>query len=258
MPEQNSKNTDPYMAERYLMAAFNKGEWIPAEYKCASTECRQNPKAFCELYLCACDRVPIDLVRMAIANEPMEANLKKVREQYLEKKYRDTQHSIVNELAELVDTLQRKVISITDVQKPLKENVDEIDEMFAQEPSGEQKGKRMDDDSENSRPWENRMKEFERTKVKNSKISKSGVRENGTNGNLFSSLFKKKFSATALLNELYKNDYSKEQIDYVVECIEEGLNEKEIRTFISPKFDVDTMKRLRRIYVKGETDNGKR
>lgn len=242
MPEQNNKNTDPYMAERYLMAAFNKGEWIPAEYKCASTECRQNPKAFCELYLCACDRVPIELVRMAIANEPMEVNLRKVREQYLEKKYRDMQHSIINEQAELVDTLQ-------------KENVDEIDEMFAQEPSAEQKGKSMDDASENLRFLEKEREEFEKTKVTSSKISKSGDRKNG---NVFSLLFKKKFSATALLNELYKNDYSKEQIDYVVECIEEGLNEKEIRTFISPKLDVDTMKRLRRIYVKGETGNGKR
>ena len=255
MPEQNNKNTDPYMAERYLMAAFNKGEWIPAEYKCASTECRQNPKAFCELYLCACDRVPIELVRMAIANEPMEANLRKVREQYLEKKYRDTQHSIINELAELVDTLQTKVISITDAQKLLKEDVDEIDEMFAQEPSAEQKGKSMDDASENLRFLEKEREEFEKTEVTSSKILKSGDRKNG---NVFSFLFKKRFSATALLNELYKNDYSKEQIDYVVECIEEGLNEKEIRTFISPKLDVDTMKRLRRIYVKGETGNGKR
>ena len=257
-----------YSAERYLMTAFDMADWISAEYKQISAECKNHPKAFREFYLCACDKVPVDLVRMAVATEPLEENLKKLRSQHLEKRYVNMRQSIMSELSEVTDMLQKEVLTMAATAKSLKESVPNLEELFANEPYIGQKGELLmteaepgeTDDVENVGDVKH-TSDMQAVSYTAKTFTHSVPIENnykqGSVKKSFFSMFKKKIKAPDLLNELYQDGYSGESIDYIISCIEEGLSEKEIRTFISPKFDVATMKRLRKIYVKGGNKDGK-
>lgn len=252
--EQEKKQVHQYTAEQYLMTAFSKAEWIPAEYKQLSGSCKDNPLALRELYLCACDKVSIEAVRMAISNQPIEENLKKVRNKHFENKYLDMHKFYVNELTETVDALRKEIGTVSSAAKKFTETIPSLEELFSNVPNGldgyriqelmDKKIQSVDEDVK-IKTTHTLQEENIDTNVKLENKDSLSKRNN-----FFSSLFDKKIRPAEFLEHLYKENYSGEQINYIISCIEEGLSEKEIKTFISPKFDVDTMRRLRKLYVK--------
>lgn len=255
--EQAKKQIPQYSAEQYLMTAFSRADWIQPEYKQLSTLCRENPLALRELYLCACDNVSIEAVRIAVSNEPMEENLKKVRSKHFEKIYLDMHQFYVNELTETVDALRKEVGTVSSAAKKFAETIPSLEELFSSVPPVGQSGQTilnvMEQPTHTAGDDEKMMSSENFTEEKvlehTAEISK--------NSGFFANLFKKEIRPAKLLEELYQKQYNDEQINYIIGCMEDGLSEKEIRSFISPNFDIDTMKRLRKLYVK-EEQHGKR
>ena len=260
MSEQERKQTSSqYTAEQYLMTAFSRAEWISPEYKQLSITCKDNPLAFRELYLCACDRVSVEAVQIALSNEPVVDNLKIIRKKHFEKIYTDMQNFIVNELTETVDALRKEIDTVSHAAKYFAETIPSIEELFTNEPPKEQSGKQLWEISEIQRVSEteirneqlyektsNPLEEREDLQTETRNEKNIAFKWKGS----IASVFGRKSKPADFLEELYKKGYEGEQISYIISCIEEGLNEKEIKRFISPKFDIETMKRLRKLYVK--------
>lgn len=256
--EQEKKQVPSYTAEQYLMTAFSRADWIRPEYKQLSGLCKENPRALRELYMCACDKVSIEAVRLAISNEPVEENLKKVRSKHFENKYIDIHNFYVNELTETVDALRKEVEVLSSASNKFTETIPSLEELFSSVPVHGGSGQHI---QELMNKEEAAKKQSIDSNVENEKLSQEMHSQNRSvtqrreknmsKCNLFfGGTFMKKFRPAEFLEQLYKEEYNSEQINYIIGCIEEGLDEKEIKTFISPKFEVDTMKRLRRLYIK--------
>lgn len=250
MSEQiNKQETPQHSAEQYLMAAFSRADWIAPEYKRLSATCKDNPIAFRELYLCACDKVPIDVVQIALSNEPVVENLINIRNKHFEKRYTDMQSFFMNELTETVQNLRKEVDSVSDAAKYFADTIPGIEELFSNKPDGSSHGKTLTDITKEAE-MEEKVKGVPKFGTSIASNEKSAPSKTPKRKWSITDVLVKKDKPADFLNELYQKGYKDEAISYIISCLENGLSEKEIRTFISPSFDVATMERLRKLYVK--------
>ena len=70
-------------------------------------------------------------------------------------------------------------------------------------------------------------------------------------------LRRKERSRVRYIECLLKEGYDTEQLDFLLDCIEEGMTKDEIQQFASPKLPVRVMQRLKSIGVEGREEHGK-
>lgn len=65
-----SKRNAPGTGEQYLRALLKCADWVSAPYKQLAEKNRENPEVLKELYLCACDGVPIEAATEGAGEKP--------------------------------------------------------------------------------------------------------------------------------------------------------------------------------------------
>lgn len=261
MQENNSQNLNRSTptADQYLITALNMADWISADYKKLADTYKSEPFVVRQIYLCASDKVPIDILKAAEKIEPIEDSFKKVRRNYLEQTYLGSYSYKLEEIKAIAKSLGNEVKNMSGTVKHIAENIPSLEELFPSEPYSEN-GNEADvldmaienEDKKNVRYIRMQVHEEKPVSASQNYVNEEPYFLRRWKDNVRNILDRRK-NPTEFINELYEKKYNDEQISYIISCIEEGLSEKDIEEFISPKFDVEMMKRLRKLYGKGES-----
>lgn len=263
MAEQENRSKQTYNADQYLITALFCAEWISAEYKTLADKHRNDPLAVRQIYLCACDKVPIDILRIASNTVSVEESLKKARQKYLEKKYSRAYADELHEIKSITNLLRKEVKNISGAVKHIADTMPSSeDTYFPSEPETET-GNSVEENQANNNGTnvQEKMEKYQQQQKK----EKNGIpKETLTDyAGIFwklkanvKNIFDKKKDPIKFINELTAQDYSDEKIKFIISCFEEGLTEEQIRKFISPKLDIENMERLKNLYFKGDKQNG--
>lgn len=196
----------------YLAALLQLADWVSVDYKRLVNKAIP-VESLRAIYLCACDGISVDDVKKALAKKDAVVELSKLRDEQLQlhiaQKYEE-------ELAELQLRVQQAEEKIIEQEHKLK-NVPKFGT------------KRI-----TAAHKENIFKTDANTKkTKCSREKRFGFHRRSNSAMLF-------------LSGIVK-DYNAEQLEFIVDCIEEGVPINCIRKFISPVLPVSVMERLKRL-----------
>lgn len=230
MMEKNIKHEQDIMGEKYLLAFMKCAAWVPQEYKILIEKYQKNIDLVKELYLCCCDGVLVEkLIPLIESNEFSLSLLQDLRKR------------------QIAEEINQKSIMVPESLFPEQEPPKVLEEDFKEDAEmRNQKKQQLIEESEF--PGTSRKEE------KDTHQQKKHKKEKFPKKNLFQRLkAEKKEEATENLtipdfvNNLVKEGYQREQVDYIVSCMEEGVTQEEIKKFIAPNLPVDIMKRLRKL-----------
>lgn len=221
----------PATGEQYLRALFVVAEWIPEEYRGLASGLTQ--EVLRELYLCACENVPAKKAKEALEKKNREKALHHLRLKKIEEEALSESTLNLNDLMKRTEGFEKEIhdmaqtiSQIAAAQGPTIQEVFPERKAETQQPKAESKEK-----PEISLP--------EKASEKQSFIL--SVRRKG----------QKHF-----VEKMFTKGYSNEQISFILDCIEEGLSEKQIKSFASPKLPVPIMLRLKNLKIKEGKHNG--
>lgn len=273
MPEKSK----PATAADYIYILLTKATWFNQEHRDMAEKHKGDANALKELFVCALDGVNVDILKIASNQEMPVQAFRRARENYFEEIY-------TKKYKEELKEIQNGFVSMTKEVKGLSGKVDELndfipnlEEIFQQSvPIRGQKtaelfpkGEKVDDVAEDIlEPEANTVSAIEEdTKdIENSAKTESSEQKNETfetnnsssqnrtyKYNFLSSLFKG--NPSKFVQELFKEGYEKEQIDFVIKCLEEGYTQRDIMKFISVKMSVEQMQMMKKIYDKERRKN---
>lgn len=269
--EEKKEGREAYTWESYFYVAFRKAEGLPEEYKTAADRFREVPAVLNELYLCACDGVPFAKAEKALEKEPAEAALKLVRRKCIA-------DAAAGEYEQEFEIIKRRARQMEEQVSRISRDIERIAEgMYGMEsifpapepavaPKGEtggsqparrqeenpdagQKGQKPAADAAD-KPWPKEKKGPARMQPE-TETPKTGPAE-----------FFKRFcrsrehKITKYVAALAAQGYEKEQMEFLLDCMEEGMDIDEIRQFASPALPVHVMRRLKELSKRKEKLNG--
>lgn len=267
-------------AEEYLWGVIYYADWIKPGYKKLADAYRTDSKALRELYLCFCDKVPESALKEAAKNERIDVAFKLCRKEHLEKQWMGEYSEKLKELSTISSDIENEVKQMSDTVSIIAETMPDWDTMFSKEipdvlpaqtvttaitskPSKQVQEKKSPVAEELSTPPSEVM-------IKNEVAEKKAMERVSPQkkGKVnFFKLFKKKIgeilyqreNPSLFVIELYKQGYSDAQINFILDCLEQGMTAKEIDTIADPKIPVDMMEKLRDMHMKkkGDIKNGK-
>lgn len=216
--KQERKKTESAKAEKYMAALIWFADWIPDGYKKLAVNNQGDVEILKGLYLCACDGVPVELAAEVLENDSAE-ELTAVRMEHI------------------AGSLPEK-----QAQQDPGENVPDSG---TQEPEGQHLDATM---------YSELSEHIGHSDVKQN-VPKSGTGNLQKKRNLF---FWRKRNMVRYIERLLAEGYDTNQMNFLLDCIEDGLTAAEIREFASPKLPVDVMWRLKMIEEKKRrTEDGK-
>lgn len=240
-------------ADQYLATVVRNAEWIDVQYKRFSEKYRNNPLVMREIYLCACDKVPLDLMTIAEKKEPVDKSLVLCRRKHLESQILGTYSDELEEIRNIATILENDVKSISGTVNHIAENIPSFDEMFPMAPPSSNNIE-MPQKTESCKKTEE-MEYIPKQRI----VTQKKTKEQGTIGKLTNKvsnlLHKVKRSPAAFVIDLYSKGYQDVQINFILDCIEEGLSEKDIMEFASPKISVEMMRKLKELHKKEREGN---
>lgn len=243
--------------EQYLFALIKCADWVGKPYKQLAEKNRMNTEFLKQLYLCACDGIPIEEARAAQEKNPPEGALKFLRQKYLEE---SVVNSYQNELTDIKGTtaaLEKEVKQMNGLLLHISDHVPDFDAMFPEDVPDEILDEEMADAREllpekkpeavptgqgTGHPLQQASQEMD--------VPKSGTK----NGKKKWFPWKRKREAADFIERSLDAGYSKEQLEYLLDCMEEGMAVEEIEKFSSPKLPVDIMRRLRMMEERKEIE----
>jgi len=273
-----TRRSAPGTGEQYLLALIKCADWIERPYKQLSEKNRANTEALKELYLCACDGVPAEKAAEALKKNPPEGALRFLRRKHIENLALGNYSEELSGIKKTTSTLEHDVKMMSDMLTHIASHVPNFDAMFPERPPGEQEGKTQENAVEERQ--ENRMqKEPERAGMGYASLTlrESREREQGTEQldpkeekerrkeNIFESGLQKirewgrakrikKEHIPEFMGGLLEKGYSTEQLDYFLDCMEEGMTLEDVQKFASPKLPVELMQRLRMLEERKKKD----
>lgn len=258
--------------EQYLYALIRCAEWVDKPYKVLAEKNKTRPEVMKELYLCACDGVPIEKAIEAVEKNPPEGALRLIRRKYLENSAMDEYQEQITGIKKTTATLEKEVRQMSGMIKHIAEHVPDFDSMFppdenvdiVQENEKAEKNSLEEGGQENQ---EDGVPEFgtpERV-LKNVPDSGTGKKDRFRQFS-WESLrrkykirrlscrlpWKKEKKLAEFIEKLLDAGYSKEQLDYLLDCLEEGVPIEKLEKFSSPKLPVEVMQRLRSLEERKE------
>lgn len=266
--------------EQYLYALIKCADWVDKPYKQLAEKNRVRPEVLKELYLCACDGVPIEKAIEAQEKNPPEGALKFLRRKFLESAATSEYQEQITGIKLTTSTLEKEVRQMSGMLKHIAEHVPDFDSMFPKETQQmlEQEIQSQEDvpksgTQENEPehvPEMNTQKHIQKDVVESGTIEngKKDVPKPGTQGNAQENVpksgtkknrnvwfpWERKRGPADFIEKLLEVGYSNEQLDYLLDCMEEGLPIEEIERFSSPKLPVEVMRRLRRLEERKEIE----
>ena len=262
-PEQ--KRTAPGTGEQYLFALIKCAGWVSKPYKQLAEKHRMNAEAVKELYLCACDGVPIEKAEEALTKNPPEGALRFLRHKHIESMTLGDYKEELSGIKQSTSTLEKEVRMMSETLTHIVNHVPNFDTMF---PEGEQVEK--PEAEKNEEPEQITVKITEKmvsqTQDKQpADVEQKQEREKGTIlefGMRKMQKWKrgagqKKKSISEFVERCLKEGYSTEQMDYILDCLEAGAAIEDIERIASPNLPVDMMRRLRTLEERKEKNDGK-
>lgn len=257
-----TRRSAPGTGEQYLFALIKCADWVERAYKQLADKNRANAEALKELYLCACDGVPAEKAAEALKKSPPEGALRFLRRKHIENLALGNYSEELSGIKKTTSTLEHDVKMMSDMLTHIASHVPNFDAMFPERPLGEQEEKTqenaMQERQENRiqegtgrepgtelpdpEEWKGRRKE----NILESGLQK--IREWGRAKRI------KKEHIPEFMGELLEKGYSTEQLDYFMDCMEEGMTLEDIQKFASPKLPVELMQRLRMLEERKKND----
>lgn len=278
-------------AKKYLTALLWYADWIPEAYKKLAMDNQSNIECLKELYLCACGDVPAEKAAEAMSQKPPEDALRFLRRKQME----DTVAGELDALRKKTGAMEKEVAKMSELVSNIAAYIQEEDDMFP-EPEEKQEYQEVQSRQNNNKQFTDEEKPVRRSLKKRESglphmnkptdiepesgareerpdVSKTrmmvenrnteAVPESGTlsvekpKRKIDFWLRRKERSKASYIERLLKEGYDTEQLDFLLDCIEEGMTESEIQQFASPKLPVRVMQRLKSIGVEGREDHGK-
>ncbi|MBO5259038.1 MAG: hypothetical protein J6B26_01490 [Agathobacter sp.] len=241
--------------DKYLAAAIKSYDWIDEGYKAFAERYQDKPKELREIYLCACDGVPLDLMAVAENKEPAAESFSWIRKKHIEAQMQRRYADDLEEIRGISRELYQDVKNISDMVRSMADYVPFFDEMFPEiigskrRSSEEKENKEREDVPESGT-------QVSTGDVQTNRVLDANQLQSGRIHTSFEQLKEKvsiKFSqnqkkdSSKFIRKLYATGYQPEQIEFVLDCLAEGQTEREIKRFIAPEFPVDLMQRLKEL-----------
>lgn len=245
-------------AEEYLYALIRCASWVSDAYKKLADESRDKTEILKELYLCACDGVPVEKAQGALEKKRSpEKVLHAVRRKYLEESFTTDYEDEIHGIRKKAATLERDVKKMKEEVNDIIERMPTFESAFPErdadkeEPDAKvsvQQGKSMEkpdaSDDEGKKEAENQA-QAEKAE---------DVPKFGTNKKAWWKFhWRKPFGVKAKRNyieHLLQEGYDNAQLSYLLDCLESGMTPDEIERIASPKLPVEIMERLRQMEEK--------
>lgn len=246
------KRTSPGTGEQYLMALFKCAEWIPAAYKqlAAAEENKRNTEALKELYLCACDGVPVEKAAEGIQKQPPEGVLRLVRQRHLESTMFADYRTELSELKQTASVLEQELREVSGTLAHIEGYVPGFDAMFPEISEAGQEQQPVTGEVQLTAAGEAVLpRKPVKTDKKESAVHKLVSFIDRKKGILFlrkgeGRKEQQTGKITPFMEAWIKEGYSDEQLDYFLDCIEAGKQPSDIERIASPKLSVAMMRRL--------------
>ncbi len=241
--------------EQYLYALIKCADWVDKPYKQLAEKNRARPEVLKELYLCACDGVPIEKAMEAQEKNPPEGALKFLRRKFLESAATNEYQEQLTGIKKTTSTLEKEVRQMSGMLKHIAEHVPDFDSMFPKESQQMleqeiQSQKDVPKSGTQEKVQEDVPKSSTQEKVQED-VPKSGTKKKNRNVRF---PWEKKKGPADFIEKSLEAGYSNEQLDYLLDCMEEGLSVEKIERFSSPKLPVEVMRRLRSLEERKEIE----
>lgn len=233
----------------YIYALLRYADWIdPAYRKIAQRD--QDTEYLNALYLCATDHVPTEKVIEASTKKNATKALQLLRQKTLQ------EQALGDRMLKLRETSEKAV----KLEQQIKGMKQQISELIRATP---------DTIYYESEPQQGEFVQLEMEQILAEQEKGAAVDENDVpkSDTSWKEAFLKKMDQRKqahekkamidFLNGLFVQDYSPEQANFILDCIENGATVEEIRHIASPKLPVPVMERLYKLQqTKGEKTNG--
>lgn len=248
-------------ADQYLQALIKIADWVPEAYKKLAVQHKADPEAVKELYLCACDKVPAEKAMEALEKKPPGNALKFIRRKLLEDAATSGYGEELADVRRTAAALEQELKQMAEDIEQLSNHMPSFDDMFPDIPAQKneeregEKGKReppAEGVTEDSPAGEDTPVKKEWKKWKRSPRRKN-VPESGTKKRRLPWHRSRRISV--YIEQLLEDGYESDQMDFLLDCIEDGMDITEIREFASPRLPVHVMKRLRDLKERERKEN---
>ncbi len=263
--KQGTKNWSQEMGEQYLYALILCAGWVALPYKQLAENYREDTKLLNELYLCACEGVPVSQAEKALEQNPQGVALQTLRHGMI-RKNKKLQQEEAEAVKGTLAGLEEEMLSLP--RQPMDQ--EELAALFPEEgevpdlPAEYKKaiGKDLAGEPEELPLWGKAPEKVQKPQAaepaelkEEKKVSKNQEVPESEAAKasplfLLQTLRKQKKkenqrrSVTAFLTKLVEEGYTARQMDYLLGCLEDGLSMEQIKQFASPKLPVEVMQRL--------------
>lgn len=232
--------------EQYLVALIKCAGWVEQSYKEIASENLDNIEFLKELYLCACDGVPVEKIGEALTKKTPELVLRFLRKKYIEELAIGNSSERLDRIMERTVFLEQEVKEVSETLGRIGGQLPDMEELFPREDTGKPPASLQLPEKEVREP-------VERTEDPASASNLQGRTKKGEKlflgwlkKNIKKEICRKKDTGISdYIEELLDGGYSADQLDYLLDCLEDGVMPEEIRSFASPSFPVEIMMRLR-------------
>lgn len=268
---EKEKNSDD-IGRQYLYALLTCAEWVEEAYRQIARKNQKNREVLKELYMCACDDVPIEKVIEAQKQSHPEEALKFLRRKYMEDSTLDEYHKELTGIRKVTAGLEKEIGQMSGLLKHIAGNVSNFGIMFQEEGeipkeiSDELSFQEMYADMAKTGSGTNQEQQKVKLETdlgnvtKENDVPKSGtktVKKKRKRSRCF--LWRRKEQEPAeFIEKSLIAGYEKEQLEYLLDCMEEGVPLEIIDKFASPKLPVEVMKRLRVLEERKEQEKWSR
>ncbi len=238
--------------EQYLYALFLCAGWIPEEYRPLAAGVEKRTEELKELYLCACDGIPAKKAKEALESKSPFSALKFLRMKKLEEEALSSCTGSLDLVAKKTEALEQEFAKMSSTLNQLTDYLPDMEALFPEETKEEQA-------KSYNRQQEILNKEPEKDGTNGKDVPESGTRKKMISGKLKSLMQPgKRKSIAAFIGRMAKQGYTLEQMDFALDCFEEGMTEAQIERITSPNLPVGVMRRLRNMEMGkgGKTHNG--
>lgn len=223
-------------------------EDIPEEYVKVAAKEERSP-VLKELFLCAIENVPMEKVEIAMLKDPPEETLRLLRQKYSKsKEIRDIADEI-HSIKEMFINFQKEQKKLLKMVTALKEDRGVFDTLFPEEQIGQ--GAALPKEKTPLTQKEEIATESEMSKEEDNKEVKSKVK------NFLEKSFSSEKTVTQYVESLYKDGYKTEQVNFILDCLEEGIRLKDLKKLFNPIFPIETMEKLKQKYIREMKTDGK-
>lgn len=235
------KRTAPGTGGQYLAALMKCADWISTDYKSLAAENMADVEFLKELYMCACDGVPVELaigarkewdpqaalhlVRMACIRDAVT-----VRGQDDEEEKRNMGFAEPGFFAMFPEN-QGELLRPREEDPFSGKEEGNLARKAEERPYGDVSEKELR--QEERFPWGGK---FQEGRYIGNFLRKMAGRDRG--------MKVKGKKITRFMEECLNEGYDKEQLEYFLECMEKGMTPREIKRAASPKLPVEVMRRL--------------